>query len=59
VVLAFLVRRPSLFAIPKSSNAERAVENAGAANFVLGADEIARIESAFPLGPRRRGVAYL
>jgi diketogulonate reductase-like aldo/keto reductase len=59
VALAFLVRRPSLFAIPKSSNTERAVENAGAATLVLGAGEIARIENAFPLGPRRRGVAYL
>jgi diketogulonate reductase-like aldo/keto reductase len=59
VALAFLVRRPSLFAIPKSSNAGRAVENAGAAPLVLGAEEIARIEAAFPLGPRRSGVAYL
>jgi diketogulonate reductase-like aldo/keto reductase len=59
VALAFLVRRPSLFAIPKSSDAERAVENAGAASLVLDAEEIARIQSAFPLGPRRRGVAYL
>jgi diketogulonate reductase-like aldo/keto reductase len=59
VALAFLVRRPSLFAIPKSSNAERAVENAGAARLVLGADEIARIEAAFPLGARRPGVPFL
>jgi diketogulonate reductase-like aldo/keto reductase len=59
VALAFLVRRPSLFAIPKSSNADRAVENAGAVRLALDADEIARIEAAFPLGPRRRGVAYL
>jgi diketogulonate reductase-like aldo/keto reductase len=59
VALAFLVRRPSLFAIPKSSRAERAVENTRAAGLALGADEIARIEAAFPLGPRRRGVAYL
>jgi len=59
VALAFLVRRASLFAIPKSSNAERAVENAAAARLALGADAIARIEAAFPLGPRRKGVAYL
>ncbi|HET6305100.1 MAG TPA: aldo/keto reductase [Myxococcota bacterium] len=59
VALAFLVRRASLFAIPKSSNAERAVENAAAASLALGADAIARIEAAFPLGPRRKGVAYL
>jgi diketogulonate reductase-like aldo/keto reductase len=59
VALAFLVRRPSLFAIPKSSNAGRAAENAGAARLALGEDEIARLESAFPLGPRRPGVPYL
>jgi len=59
VALAFLVRRASLFAIPKSSNAERAVENAAAARLALGPDAIARIEAAFPLGPRRKGVAYL
>jgi diketogulonate reductase-like aldo/keto reductase len=59
VALAFLVRRASLFAIPKSSNARRAVENAGAAKLGLRADEITRIEAAFPPGPRRRGVAYL
>jgi glycine cleavage system regulatory protein len=35
------------------------VENAGAVRLALDADEIARIEAAFPLGPRRRGVAYL
>jgi diketogulonate reductase-like aldo/keto reductase len=59
VALAFLVRRPSLFAIPKSSNPDRAAENARAAKLALGADEIARIEAAFPLGPRRPGVPYL
>jgi diketogulonate reductase-like aldo/keto reductase len=57
VALAFLVRRPSLFAIPKSARAEHAVENAAAAKLRLGAEEIARLERAFPLGRRRRGVA--
>jgi diketogulonate reductase-like aldo/keto reductase len=59
VALAFLVRRRSLFAIPKSCHADRAVENAAAAALALGADEIARIEAAFPLGPRRPGVPVL
>jgi diketogulonate reductase-like aldo/keto reductase len=59
VALAFLVRRPSLFAIPKSCHVDRAVENAAAAGLALGADEIARIEAAFPLGPRRPGVPVL
>jgi diketogulonate reductase-like aldo/keto reductase len=59
VALAFLVRRRALFAIPKSSRADRAVENAAAGGLELGADEIARIEAAFPLGPRSRGVPVL
>ena len=59
VALAFLVRRPSLFAIPKASRAERSVENAAAARIALGAGEIARIEAAFPPGARRRGVPIL
>jgi diketogulonate reductase-like aldo/keto reductase len=59
VALAFLIRRSSLFAIPKSSNAEHVRENAGAADFSLDASDIAAIERAFPLGPRRRGVAML
>jgi diketogulonate reductase-like aldo/keto reductase len=53
VALAFLVRRPVVFAIPKSSNAARVAENAAAAELTLNRAEIARLESAFPLGPRR------
>ncbi len=59
IALAFLTRRPSLFAIPKSSNAEHVRENAGAGDFALEASDIAAIEKAFPLGARRRGVAML
>ncbi len=59
ITLAFLTRRPSLFAIPKSSNAEHVRENAGASDVELDASEVAAIERAFPLGPRRRGVAML
>jgi diketogulonate reductase-like aldo/keto reductase len=54
VALRFVVRRPPLFAIPKASSPEHAVENAGAGHLVLSAAEIARIEHAFPLGPRTR-----
>ncbi len=57
VALAFLVRRPPLFAIPKASRPEHAEENAAAGDLVLSDDEIARIEEAIPRGPRRRGVA--
>jgi diketogulonate reductase-like aldo/keto reductase len=59
VALAFLTRKNSLFAIPKSSNAAHVRENAGAADFELDASEIDAIEQAFPRGPRRRGVAML
>jgi diketogulonate reductase-like aldo/keto reductase len=59
VALAFLTRRPALFAIPKSTNPEHLRENAGAARLELSAEDIAAIDRAFPVGRRRRGVAML
>lgn len=59
VALAYLVRRPSLFAIPKAADPEHAAENAGAGSLRLTADEIARIEAAFPRGPRPRSLPML
>ena len=50
VALAFLVRRPPLFTIPKASQSEHAAENAAAGDLRLSADEVARINKAFPLG---------
>ncbi len=50
VALAFLVRRPALFAIPKASSPEHVEDNAGAATLRLGADDISRLDAAFPLG---------
>ncbi|HZS35371.1 MAG TPA: aldo/keto reductase [Polyangia bacterium] len=47
VALAFLTRKPSLFAIPKSSTVKHVAENARAGDLVLGASEIARIDAAF------------
>jgi diketogulonate reductase-like aldo/keto reductase len=52
VALRFLVRRPSVFAIPKASRPEHAAENAGAGDLRLTAAELAQIDEAFPLGPR-------
>ena len=49
VALAFLTRRPSLFAIPKSANASHVEELARAVT--LDADAIRDIEAAFPLRP--------
>jgi diketogulonate reductase-like aldo/keto reductase len=59
VTLAFLTRRPDLFAIPKSTSPAHLRENAGGARLGLSAQDIASIERAYPLGRRRRGVAML
>jgi len=59
VALAFLVRRPALFAIPKASSPAHVEENAGAAALRLDDDEIARIDAAFPLGPPPRSLPTL
>ena len=52
VALRFLVRRASLFTIPKASSPEHAAENAGAGDLRLSEAELALIDEAFPLGPR-------
>lgn len=52
IALAFLMRWPSVFPIPKASTVEHVEENAGASDIVLSQAEIARIDAAFPRGPR-------
>lgn len=59
VALAFLVRRPSLFAIPKAARVAHVEENARAGDLRLDPAEIARLEAAFPLGRPRPGVPFL
>jgi diketogulonate reductase-like aldo/keto reductase len=54
VALAFLTRRPSVFAIPKASAADHAADNAAAGGLALGADDITALEKAFPRGPKPR-----
>jgi diketogulonate reductase-like aldo/keto reductase len=54
VALAFLVRRPSLFAIPKAGRPEHTAENAGAGALRLSEAELAAIDAAFPRGRRPR-----
>ncbi len=54
VALAFLTRRPPVFAIPKSSAAEHATDNAAAGQLVLSTDDIAALDKAFPRGPKPR-----
>jgi diketogulonate reductase-like aldo/keto reductase len=59
VALGFLTRRASTFAIPKASNPEHAEENARASALDLSAAELAKIDAAFPLGPRQRSLPML
>jgi len=59
VALAFLVRRPSLFTIPKAARLEHVIDNAGAGALALSEHELARIDAAFPRRRRRRGVPTL
>jgi diketogulonate reductase-like aldo/keto reductase len=59
VPLRFLTRRASVFAIPKASNPAHAEENAGAGALNLSETELARIDAAFPLGPRPRSLPML
>ena len=59
VALRFLVRRPSTFTIPKASSPEHAGDNAGAGALRLTDAELARIDAAFPLGPRPRRLPML
>ena len=50
VALAFLIRGPSVFAIPKASSAAHAADNAAASALTLSAAELADIEKVFPRG---------
>jgi diketogulonate reductase-like aldo/keto reductase len=59
VALRFLLRRAALFTIPKASTAEHAAENAGAGELQLSDAEIARIDEAFPRGPKPRALPML
>jgi diketogulonate reductase-like aldo/keto reductase len=59
VALAFLTRRPSLFAIPKASNAAHTTENAGAGALTLDPSELEAVDRAFPLGRKGHGIPML
>lgn len=54
VALRFLLRWPNLFTIPKASSPKHAAENAGAGDLCLSSAEVARIDHAFPRGPKPR-----
>jgi diketogulonate reductase-like aldo/keto reductase len=59
VALAFLVRHPGLFTIPKASRHVRVAENAGGGSVSLRAADIATLERAFPLGRAPRHLPML
>lgn len=54
IALAALTRRPPVAAIPKASTAAHALDNAAAADLALSAEQFARIDAAFPRGPKPR-----
>jgi diketogulonate reductase-like aldo/keto reductase len=59
VALGFLTRQSEVFAIPKASDAEHAADNAAAGDLALSAEDIASLDSAFPRGPKSRGLPML
>ena len=59
VILAFLTRTEGTFAIPKAATIAHARENAAAGELHLTSDEIATIETAYPLRARRGGLPTL
>jgi diketogulonate reductase-like aldo/keto reductase len=59
VALRFLLRDPSVFAIPKASTLEHVVENANAENLELSETELAQIEKVFPRGPLPRSLPMI
>lgn len=59
VAIAFLLSRSSILTIPKAASVPHVEDNARAATLVLTDDDQTRLETAFPRGPRRRGVPTL
>jgi diketogulonate reductase-like aldo/keto reductase len=59
IALRFLVRRPSLFAIPKASKPDHTAENAKAGTLHLSEAELAQIDEAFPVGRRTQALPML
>lgn len=59
VALAFLTRRPSVFAIPKAGRLAHVEDNAGALRLELTETDLARLDAAFPRGPKPRSLPML
>ncbi|MGL5167551.1 MAG: aldo/keto reductase [Afipia sp.] len=59
VVLSFLARWPSVFAIPKASSSSHVAENAGAGDVTLTEGDIAALDKIFPLGREPRSLPMI
>jgi diketogulonate reductase-like aldo/keto reductase len=59
VALGFLTREPGVFAIPKAASEGHAADNAAAGKLLLGSEEIAALEKAFPRGAKPRSLPML
>lgn len=59
VALAFLTHRESVFAIPKTSSAHHAADNATAGRLKLTQDDVAALDRAFPRGKEPRSLPML
>lgn len=59
VALAWLTREAAVVAIPKAAQTRNVEDNAGALTLRLGEADIARIDAAFPRGPRPRSLPML
>jgi diketogulonate reductase-like aldo/keto reductase len=59
IALAFLTRRDAVFAIPKAARTAHAEDNAAAGDLVLTDAEVARLDAAFPRGPKPRSLPMI
>jgi diketogulonate reductase-like aldo/keto reductase len=59
VALRFLLRRQSVFVIPKAADANHVADNAAAGRLRLSDAELGRIDAAFPRGNAPRGLPML
>jgi diketogulonate reductase-like aldo/keto reductase len=59
VALAFLLRAKAVLVIPKAAKVAHAIENAGAQSVTLTAEDIRRIDAAFPRGRARSSLPML
>ena len=59
IALAFVLSRPGVIAIPKSSNADHVRENAGAAEITLSDADLRALDAAFPPPQGKVGLEML